>query len=101
VTFLAVFMFGWIEDVAAGRGLHLKLSPREWKWTRLTARPVGLAGSAVLSAGVVAVVLALFQVAQEPSSIIQPTAQTLRCRPEAPHADSQVRGVGAGAPDLR
>jgi len=76
VTFLAVLVFGWAEDIAAGRKARFWPSRpgggparRRSRW-----RLVVPAGAA---AGVVAVLIGVFSIAAEPASVVQPGVKTV------------------------
>ncbi|HLF78668.1 MAG TPA: serine hydrolase, partial [Dehalococcoidia bacterium] len=78
ITFLAVLLLGWLEDVAAGRQPRLWPTRRQ-EPSRPPLRPrLVLASSFVVSiAGVAALVIAASNIIREPSGVVQASTHTV------------------------
>lgn len=97
VTFVAIQLFGWVENLAARRGSllssRLRLPAMSAPKTALQA-----SGAVVGFVGVVAILAAMTTVARDPERLVQATAYTVPPSGAGLHYRAQTAVVVAGPP---
>jgi CubicO group peptidase (beta-lactamase class C family)/fucose 4-O-acetylase-like acetyltransferase len=101
ITFLAILLLGWLEDVAAGRQPRLWPTRRREATRRLLRPRLAVASSfAALVIGVSALVIATSNIVNEPSRVVQAGTHTVPPSGVGLHFRAQQAQI-SGSPAVR